>query len=385
LAEGDAETWDCWSGSARSLVEHLRHAGHEVVVRDVECYGADRWLAAALTCSWNRRRWSSRFHLGSVPFRLRTRRAARHIARHRDSIDVIVQIGGTFEPAGRGEVPYVVYSDSNIRMAERGAGTGHSDASSLTPAELSAVHGREARVYGDADLVLAMSDYLRQSFIDDFSLPAARVLTVHAGLNMDLSRIVHPRPARGSWPPTILFVGRQFERKGGDVLLAAFEGVRAELPDARLVIIGPASVAHVPPGVNALGFLDKSTLAGWETLSRAYAEADVFCLPTRFEPFGISFLEAMFFGLPCVGTNAWAIPEMVSHGETGLLVPVDDAAALAESLLLILRNPELGRTLGAAGRRRAESYFTWDAVVHRVEEGIMPLTRAAASLAPGRS
>ena len=370
LAEGDAETWDSWSGSARSLVEHLRHAGHDVIVRDVECYGAERWLAALGTYSWDRRRWSSRFHLGSLPFRLRTRRAAQHIARHRNEIDLILQIGGTFEPAGRGSLPCAVYSDSNIRMAERGAGTGHSDASSLTTVELELVQQREARVYADADLIFAMSEYLRRSFIDDFGLAESRVLAVHAGLNLDVNRIAYPRPPRGSWPPTILFVGRQFGRKGGDVLLDAFTRVRAELPNARLVIVGPTGLGEVPPGTSVLGFLDKSTPAGWDGLCRAYTEADVFCLPTRFEPFGISFLEAMFFGLPCVGTNAWAIPEMVAEGDTGFLVPVDDAIALADRLLVLLGNPELARSMGAAGRRRAESCFTWDAVVQRMEAGV---------------
>lgn len=373
LAEGNAETWDSWSGSARSFLEHLRQAGHEVSVGDVDCYGVARWLAAAVTFSPNRRRWSTRFRLAEAPFRLRSRNAARHIARHRASCDAIIQIGGSFEASGRGHIPYAVYSDSNIRMAERGAATGFSDAFSLTERELAGVRAREADVYRNAALIFTMSDFLRQSFVSDFGVRPEKVHTVYAGLNLDVSRVPYPRPARPQRDPTILFVGRQFERKGGDVLLAAFRRVRSELPTAKLVIIGPPSLDVSDPGVVMLGFLDKSTPAGWDALSRAYEGADVFCLPTRFEPFGIAFLEAMFFGVPCIGTNAWAIPEIVADGETGYLVPVDDVDALADKLMVLLRNPERARAMGSAGRQRAESHFTWRSVVHRVERGLASL------------
>jgi starch synthase len=80
--------------------------------------------------------------------------------------------------------------------------------------------------------------------------------------------------------------------------------------------------------VEILGHLDKDSAAGWEAFLGAYQRAHVFCLPTRFEPFGIAFVEAMHFGLPCVGTATDAVPEIVADGETGYLVPVDDEAAL---------------------------------------------------------
>jgi glycosyltransferase involved in cell wall biosynthesis len=337
LAEGDAETWDSWSGSARSVVEHLRRAGHQVFVGDVDSYGPQRWVAAALTFSPRRERWSSRFHLAATPFRLRSGNAAQHIAKHRDNIDLIIQIGGTFEPRGRGAIPYAVYCDSNISMAERGAFSGFSDAVSLSPAELAEVREREAGVYRNADVVLAMSEYLRQSFIDDFGVSPERVHTVHAGLNLDLSRVEYPPTRRTDVPPTVVFVGRQFGRKGGDVLLAAFERVRREVPNAQLQIIGPPS------------------------------------------------LEAMFFGVPCIGTNAWAIPEIVAEGETGYLVPIDDEAALAQRMVELLRDPQLAARMGAAGRRRAERHFTWDAVVRRIEQaaaGVVPAPRRAGTGVP---
>jgi glycosyltransferase involved in cell wall biosynthesis len=152
--------------------------------------------------------------------------------------------------------------------------------------------------------------------------------------------------------------------------LAAFRRVRQFVPDARLIIIGPRELTVNDPGVEYLGFLRKDVPGDWERLVNAYAASHVFCLPTRFEPFGIVFIEAMFFGLPCVGPDAWAIPEMVVDGETGFLTSSEDEVQLADHLLRLLQNPDLARLMGAAGRERALQRFTWEAVAGRVVDAM---------------
>ena len=120
------------------------------------------------------------------------------------------------------------------------------------------------------------------------------------------------------------------------------------------------------PGVASLGLLRKDDPAQLQRLMDAYLSADVFCFPTRFEPFGIVVLEAMFFGLPCVATDAWAIPEMVVDGETGYTVPMNDVDALTDRLTRLLSDPELARRMGEAGRARANRHFTWAEVVRKM-------------------
>jgi len=122
--------------------------------------------------------------------------------------------------------------------------------------------------------------------------------------------------------------------------------------------------------------LNKNTPAGWAALADAYGSADVFCLPTRFEPFGIAFIEAMYFALPCVGTNAWAVPEMITDGETGFTVPIDDVDALTDRLHLLLGDRQLARRMGTAGCERARRHFTWGRVVQRMMETIDPIVAA---------
>jgi alpha-maltose-1-phosphate synthase len=366
LCEGDAETRDSWSGISKSLVDTLRVEGHTVRTGDVDLYGPGRWWAACRSFSASRRRWWVKFHLGAAAFHYRTRAAERAVKRNRGWTDLILQIGATFKPAGRGDTPYVVYCDSNILLADSARRTGYTDAFSLDACEVSEIRDREAAIYRDATTILTMSHMLRQSFIRDFAIPADHVHCIHAGPNFDVTRIPHPRPPRPPGPPTILFVGRQFERKGGDLLLRAFRELRYLLPDVRLLVIGPAKLNINEPGVEVLGFLPKDDPAASARLQEAYARADVFCLPTRFEPFGIAFLEAMYFGLPCIGPDAWAVPEMIIHGETGFTVAPDDQSALATRLRQLLENPALAQNLGAKGRERASRHFTWEATVDRM-------------------
>lgn len=365
VCEGDAENpAESFSGITHSILVTMRERGVEVRTADAELYGPARWLGALASWAPNRRRWSVRFRLGKRPSALRTAAARRAITAARNSVDAILQIGATFRPDGHGTVPYYLYCDSNIRMAERGIASGFSQAVAINPHELREVIDREEDVYRDASGIFTISDRLRQSFVDDFHLPPERVHAVHAGPNFDPREL--PADRRPPASRTILFVGTQFQRKGGDTLLEAFRVVRRTMPDARLVIVGPREVVTNDNGVELLGHLRQDDPAARRTLLDAYARAAVYCLPTRYEPFGISYLEAMYFGLPCIGTDTGAVPEMIVDGETGFLVPVNDAPMLAERLLALLGDPERGARMGDAGRRRARQLFSWQAAVGRM-------------------
>jgi starch synthase len=375
LCEGDAETRDSWSGSTKSLLDELRALGHQVRTADVDLYGAQRLLAAVLSFSPRSAHWRVKYRLSATPFLLRSKRAAAAMNNWSASVDCIIQIGATFRSKPTKNIPYFLYCDSNIRMSERGGASGHTQASALSQSELRLVVDREASVYQGAAGIFTISERLRRSFVEDFGIDPVRVHTVHAGPNFDpgiLGDYLRTRESKTDKPPTILFVGRKFQRKGGDLLLRAFRTVRQKVANARLVVIGPSTLDVHEPGVECLGFLDKDSPADRAVLMQAYNSADVFCLPTRFEPFGIVFLEAMYFGLPCVGTNAWAVPEMITDGVTGYTVPVDDAEALAARLVELLRDPALGRRMGEAGRARAESHFTWRAVAERMMRVVDP-------------
>jgi glycosyltransferase involved in cell wall biosynthesis len=359
LAEGDAEDPSAsGSGTPTSVVTHLRQLGAEVRTADVEVYGARKALALLGTWSPNRKRWVAKYHLSPIPYALRSARAESAARTQRP--DVTLQYGGTFGVPAAVGVPSFLYCDSHTLLSRSEA---KSWGAQMTAAQLDAAVAEQRRVYESAAGIFTFSEYVRQSFLRDYRLAPERVITVHAGPNFDPESIAPPtRGLDAAHAPTILFVGREFDRKGGPVLLEAFRRVRAAVPNAKLLIAGPKTLDVQEPGVEFLGYLQKSEPAEAARLAAAFADADVFCLPTRHEPFGIVVLEAMFNGLPVVATDIWAIPEMVVDGETGFTVARDDAVVLADRLVRLLSQPDVARRLGDAGRVRAHERFTWNKV-----------------------
>lgn len=352
-------------------MDHLRNLGHEVITGDVDLYGATRWAAIALAFSPRRFRWWAKYHLTGLPFALRSRRAHRLIERYRDQVDVILQFGATFEPRGRGDLPYAIYCDGNARLAESGETGGQAEMTALRPREKQRQVAREQRIYDGATVIFTFSERLRRSFLADFHQDPNAVEVVYAGANLDADSIPARRNRDSGEPPTILFVGRAFERKGGDVMLEAFRRVREKIPDAHLTVIGPENLRLEQEGVRNLGFLQKDDPEQADLLRQAYEKADVFCLPTRYEPFGVVFIEAMLHSIPCVGPNAWAVPEIVVDRETGILCPPEDAGAFAAALIELLSNPQLTEDMGEKARERARTWFSWEAVATRITNGLV--------------
>jgi glycosyltransferase involved in cell wall biosynthesis len=375
LCQGDPETRDSWSGVNWSILRHLRDAGHTVIPADVEISGLPRMAVAMRTLSRSRRRWWVRYHLGESGFRARSRRAARWIQEAGHRADVILQVGATFEVPQDCRIPVAMYCDGNIAMASDGADTGYSDAAFLTREEILEIRGREERVYRRAGLIFTMSHRLRRSFIQDFQLPPGRLATVHCGPNLAVGDARPSETRVPPDPPSVLFVGRDFHRKGGDLLLEAFHQVRRSVPGARLTIVGPgpAEPSSLPEWVEVLGYLDRNTPEGSRRMDAAYRNATLFCLPTRFEPFGTSFVEAMLYGLPCVGPDAWAVPEIIVPDQTGLLVRPEDPEALARALVSLLLDRPRASRMGSAGRARVLAEFSWEAIAHRMTAGMQRL------------
>jgi glycosyltransferase involved in cell wall biosynthesis len=213
-------------------------------------------------------------------------------------------------------------------------------------------------MYHNAAHVFTMGAPARESLIADYGVAAERITVAGGGLTLERM----PEPGTPASEPVIVFVGRDFERKGGEVLLRAFAHVREQVPAARLELIG-VERRPVPPGVTSHG-----KLSDREALAAFYRRARVFCMPSLYEPYGFVFGEAMAHGIPCVGTTVQSIPELLDHGAAGLLVPPGDAVALADALLRLLRDEQLARDLGARGREYVERTQSWDLVAARVAD-----------------
>ncbi len=167
--------------------------------------------------------------------------------------------------------------------------------------------------------------------------------------------------------PYVLGIGRHVHQKGFDVLLEAFAGSAAAATH-ELVIAGDgperAALEAAARATNAdIAFVGRTDRARTAALFRGAA---LFVLPSRHEPMGIVNLEAMAAGAPVVATRVGGVPELVRVGETGLLVPPDDASALRVAIDEVLGDPSLQASFGEAGQARARA-FDWKAITDQYE------------------
>ncbi|MBC7841918.1 MAG: glycosyltransferase family 4 protein [Gemmatimonadaceae bacterium] len=165
--------------------------------------------------------------------------------------------------------------------------------------------------------------------------------------------------------PVVGIVGRFMIWKGHHELVTAFRDVRAELPDARLVIIGRASpkdaeyVETVERLISDLGLDASVDWVPWMNDVRAgMADLDILAMPSFEEPFGLVVTESMALGRPVVGYASGALPELVTDELDGLLVPARDTAALANALVSLLRDPDRRMAMGQRARQRVMDDFS---------------------------
>lgn len=255
----------------------------------------------------------------------------------------------------------------------------------------------ERRAARRADRVMVTSAYARRVAVGAYGLDRDAVRVVPEGIDLGPWRDAgaghgtdEAGPGSGDGtdpggpdPVRILSVARQYPRKNTVTLVRAFARLRRSVPGARLRVVGGGPRLPALRDLAAgLGIGGEATFLGEvgdaDRVRAEYRRADVFCLPSLQEGFGIVFLEAMAAGLPIVAGRAAAVPEVVPHGEVGLLVPPRDEAALAAALERLAREPETRRAMGGAGRERVRR-FTWEEVARTFleETGLVPRRRSA--------
>lgn len=248
-----------------------------------------------------------------------------------------------------------------------------SGASRLRLGCLSRLERRAARA---ADGVVVTSEYCREVVHRSYGVAPSRQAVVPEGIDLEAWRDL-PAPENPRDGPVVLSVARQYPRKNTATLLRAFARVREERPDTVLRVVGGGpELARLRRLTARLGLEGtvrlEGEVSGRERVQRAYGAADVFCLPSLQEGFGIVFLEAMAAGLPIVAGDVAAVPEVVESGTSGLLVDPRDPGAVAGGLLRLLDDAGLRRSMGEAGRERVRGYG-WPRVAARFLEAVRGL------------
>ena len=216
-----------------------------------------------------------------------------------------------------------------------------------------------------ADRWVCVSRSVSRHMIANAGLPPDRVDVIRNGVDADLFAAAEPADLSGNGippdAPLVLFVGRLDRQKAPEVLREAFGRIAADFPAAHLVYAGDGPLAErLRGGPHA----DRLHLLGRrDDVPALLKRATLVALPSRWEGMPNVVLEAMAAGRPVVATAVDGTAEVVEDGRTGLLVPPDDVAALADGLSTLLRNGDLRRALATAAEAEVRARYGWEGVI----------------------
>ena len=231
---------------------------------------------------------------------------------------------------------------------------------------------QERAALNKATLAVFPSEWAARSAIDDYGADPAGVAVIPFGANLgrenqraEVMAWIDQRPAT---PIRLLFVGRHWERKGGDLVIATALCLIAHGHPVTLDVVGcDVPVEHRDvPWINAHGLLHQTKPAEMTRLKKLYAQAHFLFVPSRAEAFGLTFSEANAFGLPPIATKTGGIPSVVRHGHNGLLLPLEaQPSDYADAIVTVFDSPERYREMSRNAFHEFEQRLNWTAFTRK--------------------
>jgi glycosyltransferase involved in cell wall biosynthesis len=229
----------------------------------------------------------------------------------------------------------------------------------------------------------AVVDYYRE-----LGVPEDRLAMIYSGIADEAPPSIDPAAVRAEFgfaaeAPVVLFAGRLAEQKRIDDLLKALDLLQHVQPDLRTLIVGDGPLrTSLEQTAHAYDLAGKVRFLGHrEDVPRLMSAADLVVLPSAYEGLPNMVLEAMHLGKPVVATAAPGTTEVVVDGQTGVLVPVGDTRSLARAIRDVIRDRELARRLGDAGRARVDALFRSETMVSQFASLFEQLAREKGLLA----
>lgn len=349
-----------WSGSSFYFFNSLKSKNALYTAISAAPPNRMQLLYKALSFNPDMQKWKFRYHLHTGLFNQMTKAAEKKINTFdQNDFDVILQVGAWYNFTELHNKTFASYHDGNL-ATRLSSPYGYPN---ISKKHIQQAFDYEKKLYDKMDYIFPMSRWLADSFVNDFKIDATKVIPVGAGIN--LPRIKDP-VTKNPGNPKILFVGKDFERKGGYVLLEAFKDVKKVIKNVELIIAGPTDIQDLPEGVKCEGYISKNTNEGLEKLLTLYSEASIFVLPSLYEPFGIAFAEAMAHKLPCIGTNNCAMPEIIDDKINGFIVKPNDSKSLADRIITLLQDNKLRESMGEAAYKKYHSNYRWEIVTEKI-------------------
>ncbi len=239
----------------------------------------------------------------------------------------------------------------------------------LTKRSLREANEVQQRALDKCTKLIFPSDWAAASAFRDYGVPENKLSVVPFGANLkDVPIEPEMISISVDQPVNLLFVGVEWERKGGPVALEAFRELRKRGYKAKLTIVG-SNPQVSDEGVEVIPFIDKKIESERKKLNELFAKAHFFILPTKAECFGLVFCEASAFGTPSLAPHTGGVPSVISHGQNGFLFsPFDTAIHYADKIEVLMKHPVEYEILRKRCRAIYDSQLNWDAWGKAVQE-----------------
>jgi len=363
LCGGDPNSEVVFSGSARALFQALERRGCVVHKENVlgfsDPFKKLNFVGKVIQKLDRFRLWEN-YRLSPLCFSRNTKRAL-DVVRSRSDYNACLMYGTRFNPTL--DVPKYCYLDATAAQLVAANGWGFAGRSKSNNQKNI---DYQRRVFDSCSGVFPRTQFAADSVYHDYSISKEKVTVAGAGYNHNKPPLAH----QSYESKNILFVGVQFERKGGPLILDAFKIVRDKIPEATLTIVG-ARLDINEPGVEVVERIYKDESDGLNRILEFYSKASLFCIMSTLEPFGIVVIEAQNSFVPCIVPKKFAFTETVSDGITGVHLSNETPEALAKVMVELLNNPEKLKRMGEAAHNYVQENWTWDIAAERIERRIL--------------
>lgn len=248
------------------------------------------------------------------------------------------------------------------------------------------INQMEWRLTFESWRVIVNSQHMQSELQNQFSMPADKISVIPNGIDPEIFDFdFDPHPLRNQfaneYERIVLYVGRMVMEKGVQVMLHAVKAVEYECPGTKFLCVGTGYYLDELKGLaDRLGVNHDVKFLGYVSdhdLLRLYKVADVVCIPSIYEPFGIVALEGMAAKVPVVTSDTGGLPDFVENFRNGITTYTDNAESLAWGLLQVLRNPELAESLKEEGYKRVSTIYNWKIIAQHTLEVYEEVLQAA--------
>ncbi len=298
--------------------------------------------------------WQLKLHKRKAAFVRKSRQTERRLQSLARRPDLVFHVFGMYAPfLHESVVPFTMTLDYTMALAiEEWPAWAPFDGDKDRRAWLEV----EEDAYRRAAHLFPWSSRTKQSLMKDYGISEDKITVIGSA-----GQFRHPYEGSKTFGSRqLIFNGSDWDRKGGDIVLAAFRKVRQAMPDATLVVIGTQKEIS-EPGVICPGHI--SSPAAVQDLMLA---SDLLLAPARCEPYGNFLVEGMNYGVPCIVADRGGMPEIVDHGVNGLVLPQPTPETLAESVLSLLGDTARLEYFSRSARDKVRTTLNWDKIADRI-------------------